>query len=39
MAQTATFRIWRGDSAGGGLQDYSATIEEGMVVLDKTNGL
>src|SRR3954454_21317850 len=34
MAQQATFRIWRGDSAGGGLQDYSTTVEEGMVVLD-----
>jgi succinate dehydrogenase / fumarate reductase iron-sulfur subunit len=34
MAQTATFRIWRGDSGGGALQDYSTGVSEGMVVLD-----
>jgi succinate dehydrogenase / fumarate reductase iron-sulfur subunit len=30
----ATFRIWRGDAKGGTLQDYSAEVSEGMVVLD-----
>jgi succinate dehydrogenase / fumarate reductase iron-sulfur subunit len=30
----ATFRIWRGDAAGGKLHDYSAQLSEGMVVLD-----
>ena len=30
----ATFRIWRGDASGGKLQDYSAELSEGMVVLD-----
>ena len=34
MATPATFRIWRGDPAGGAFQDYSTTVEEGMVVLD-----
>jgi len=34
MTQTATFRIWRGDSQGGALKDYSTTVTEGMVVLD-----
>src|SRR5580692_2346594 len=34
MAAQATFRIWRGDSAGGAFQDYSTAVEEGMVVLD-----
>jgi succinate dehydrogenase / fumarate reductase iron-sulfur subunit len=29
-----TFRIWRGDAAGGGLQDYRTEVSEGMVVLD-----
>src|ERR1700750_2695457 len=32
--QTATFRIWRGDRANGGFQDYSTEVSEGMVVLD-----
>src|SRR3954469_23929480 len=31
---TATFRIWRGDSAGGEFKDYTAEVGEGMVVLD-----
>src|SRR5829696_6915870 len=31
---TATFRIWRGSSEGGALQDYTTEISEGMVVLD-----
>ena len=30
----ATFRIWRGDKAGGQFRDYSTEISEGMVVLD-----
>ena len=34
MATAATFRIWRGDPAGGAFQDYSTPVEEGMVVLD-----
>ena len=33
MAQ-ATFRIWRGDAAGGGYTDYRTEVGEGMVVLD-----
>src|SRR5246127_181113 len=34
MATTATFRIWRGGPVGGVFQDYTTTVEEGMVVLD-----
>src|ERR1700721_4169199 len=34
MATPATFRIWRGDRAGGAFQDYTTPVEEGMVVLD-----
>jgi len=34
MASQATFRIWRGDASGGGFQDYTTKIDEGMVVLD-----
>ena len=34
MADRATFRIWRGDSSGGKLQDFSTSIDPGMVVLD-----
>jgi succinate dehydrogenase / fumarate reductase iron-sulfur subunit len=30
----ATFRIWRGDAAGGGYHDYRTEVGEGMVVLD-----
>jgi succinate dehydrogenase / fumarate reductase, iron-sulfur subunit len=33
MTQTI-FRIWRGDSTGGGLQDFTTDVSEGMVVLD-----
>ena len=29
-----TFRIWRGDKSGGGYEDYSTEVTEGMVVLD-----
>ena len=31
---TTTFRIWRGDAAGGAFHDYTAEVTEGMVVLD-----
>jgi len=31
---TATFKIWRGDRAGGQLEDYATDVSEGMVVLD-----
>ena len=34
MARQATFRIWRGDPAGGKFQDYVTPVDEGMVVLD-----
>jgi succinate dehydrogenase / fumarate reductase iron-sulfur subunit len=34
MANTATFRIWRGNGQGGALQDYTTHVTEGMVVLD-----
>lgn len=34
MAHQATMRVWRGDIAGGGLQDYSVEVNEGEVVLD-----
>jgi succinate dehydrogenase / fumarate reductase, iron-sulfur subunit len=34
MNTAATFRIWRGDAQGGKFQDYTATVSEGMVVLD-----
>src|SRR5581483_7535781 len=34
MATQETFRIWRGNPAGGAFQDYSTAIDEGMVVLD-----
>jgi succinate dehydrogenase / fumarate reductase, iron-sulfur subunit len=31
---TATFKIWRGDSKQGGFVDYVTEVSEGMVVLD-----
>ena len=31
---TATFRIWRGDKAGGQFVDYTTEVRRGMVVLD-----
>src|SRR5437588_2286752 len=34
MAKQAMFRIWRGDSAGGGFKDFITPVDEGMVVLD-----
>jgi succinate dehydrogenase / fumarate reductase iron-sulfur subunit len=30
----ATFRIWRGDAAGGSFSDYTTDVADGMVVLD-----
>src|SRR6185436_2202719 len=33
----ATFRIWRGDTAGGEFKDYVTGVSEGMVVLDAVN--
>ncbi len=32
--KTVTFRIWRGDTTGGKLVDYTTEISPGMVVLD-----
>ena len=32
--RSATFRIWRGAAAGGGLEDFTTSVSEGMVVLD-----
>jgi succinate dehydrogenase / fumarate reductase, iron-sulfur subunit len=34
MSYDATFRVWRGDSSGGGLQDFTVPVNEGEVVLD-----
>jgi len=34
MAQTATFKIWRGDKNGGEFKTYTSEIGEGIVVLD-----
>jgi succinate dehydrogenase / fumarate reductase iron-sulfur subunit len=34
MQTNATFLIWRGDSQGGGFEDYRTAVSEGMVVLD-----
>ena len=31
---TRQFRIWRGDSSGGALRDYTTEVSTGMVVLD-----
>ncbi len=31
---TATFRIWRGNNAGGAFRDYTTAVTAGMVVLD-----
>jgi len=36
---TATFKIWRGDRAGGAFKDYSAEITDGMVVLDAIHNI
>nr|MDQ6896330.1 2Fe-2S iron-sulfur cluster-binding protein [Actinomycetota bacterium] len=34
MSYDATFRVWRGDDAGGQLQDFTVEVNEGEVVLD-----
>lgn len=34
MSHNAHFRVWRGDSASGGLVDYTVEVNEGEVVLD-----
>ena len=34
MADSATFRIWRGEREGGRFEDYRTPVSEGMVVLD-----
>jgi len=36
---TATFRIWRGDPAGGAFQDYRTEVSDGMVVLDAVHDI
>jgi succinate dehydrogenase / fumarate reductase iron-sulfur subunit len=38
-ARTATFRVWRGDAAGGELVDYRTPVSEGMVVLDAIHAI
>ena len=34
MGYDASFRVWRGDDEGGGLQDFTVEVNEGEVVLD-----
>ena len=34
MSYQARFRVWRGDAAGGDLQDFTVEVNEGEVVLD-----
>ena len=34
MGSVRHFKVWRGDQAGGGLQDYQVEVNEGEVVLD-----
>ena len=34
MSHDAHFKVWRGDTSGGGLRDYSVEVNEGEVVLD-----
>jgi succinate dehydrogenase / fumarate reductase iron-sulfur subunit len=34
VSYQAQFRVWRGDAAGGELQDFSVEVNEGEVVLD-----
>ena len=34
MTYDASFRVWRGDAAGGDLQDFTIEVNEGEVVLD-----
>src|SRR6266852_2657217 len=35
----ATFKIWRGDAAGGTFRDYTTEVSEGMVVLDAVHDI
>lgn len=37
--KTAVFKIWRGDSSGGGFVEFSTEIAEGMVVLDALHAI
>jgi succinate dehydrogenase / fumarate reductase, iron-sulfur subunit len=39
MADTATFRIWRGDRNGGKFQDYKTEVTAGMVLLDAIHNI
>jgi succinate dehydrogenase / fumarate reductase iron-sulfur subunit len=39
VTQKATFRVWRGDAAGGKLADYTTEVSEGMVVLDALHAI
>jgi len=34
MADSAVFRVWRGEKGEGAFKDYTTTVSEGMVVLD-----
>jgi succinate dehydrogenase / fumarate reductase iron-sulfur subunit len=34
MSYQASFRVWRGDDSGGGLEDFDVEVNEGEVVLD-----
>src|SRR6202522_4841431 len=34
MTYDASMRVWRGDQAGGALQDFTVEVSEGEVVLD-----
>ena len=34
-----TLKVWRGDAAGGGLQDFTVQANEGEVVLDVVHRL
>jgi len=34
MSYQASFRVWRGDDSGGGLEDVAVEVNEGEVVLD-----
>ena len=34
MAYDAKFRVWRGDTDGGSLKDFTVEVNEGEVVLD-----
>ena len=34
MSYQANFRVWRGDSSGGGLEPYQVEVNDGEVVLD-----